>query len=89
MQIQLWRLATIALLLPVLTSCQTKSNASSTEVREALKPLEDTSAALKIEFCRGQTPQEVPPEIYNALDEFSRKYVRNNTQQWLDAGCRI
>jgi hypothetical protein len=86
---QLLRLATIAVLLPVLTSCQTKSNASLTEVREATKPLEDNAAALKLEFCRGQTPQEVPPEIYNVLDEFSRKYVRNNAQQWLDAGCRI
>jgi len=89
MQIRLLRLATIALLLPALTSCQTKSSASSTEVREATKPLEDNAAALKLEFCRGQTPQEVPPEIYNVLDEFSRKYVRNNAQQWLDAGCKI
>ena len=86
---QLFRLATIALLLPLLTSCQTKSSASSTEVREAVKPLEDNAAALKLEFCRGQTPQEVLPEIYNTLDEFSRRYVRNNAQQWLDAGCLI
>jgi len=86
---QLFRLATIALLLPLLTSCQTKSSASSTEVREAVKPLEDNAAALKLEFCRGQTPQEVSPEIYNTLDEFSRRYVRNNAQQWLDAGCLI
>ena len=89
MQIRLLRLATIALLLPLLTSCQTKSNAYSVEVREAIKPLEDNAAALKLEFCRGQTPQEVPPEIYNALDDFSRKYVRNNAQQWLDAGCKL
>lgn len=89
MRMQLSRLATITLLLPLLTSCQTKSNAYSVEVREAVKPLEDNAAALKLEFCRGQTPQEVPPEIYNALDEFSRKYVRNNAQQWLDAGCQI
>jgi hypothetical protein len=54
-----------------------------------VKPLEDNAAALKQEFCRGQTPQEVPPEVYNSLDEFSRKYVRNNAQQWLDAGCKI
>jgi hypothetical protein len=89
MRMQLLRLATIALLLPLLTSCQTKSSASSTEVREAVKPLEDNAAALKLEFCRGQAPQEVPPEIYNAMDEFSRKYVRNNAQQWLEAGCSI
>jgi len=86
---QLLRLVTTLLLLPLLTSCQTKSNAYSVEVREAVKPLEDNAAALKLEFCRGQTPQEVPPEVYNALDEFSRKYVRNNAQQWLDAGCQI
>jgi hypothetical protein len=86
---QLLRLATISILLPVLTSCQTKSNEYSVEIREAVKPLEDNAAALKLEFCRGQTPQEVPPEVYNSLDEFSRKYVRNNAQQWLDAGCRI
>jgi hypothetical protein len=54
-----------------------------------VKPLEDNAAALKLEFCRGQTPQEVPPEVYNSLDEFSRKYVRNNAQQWLDAGCKV
>jgi len=86
---QLLRLVTTLLLLPLLTSCQTKSNAYSVEVHEAVKPLEDNAAALKLEFCRGQTPQEVPPEVYNALDEFSRKYVRNNAQQWLDAGCQI
>jgi hypothetical protein len=54
-----------------------------------VKPLEDNASALKLEFCRGQTPQEVPPEVYNSLDEFSRKYVRNNAQQWLDAGCKV
>jgi len=86
---QLLRLATISVLLPVLTSCQTKFNEYSVEVREAIKPLEDNAVALKQEFCRGQAPQEVPPEVYNSLDEFSRKYVRNNAQQWLDAGCRI
>jgi len=86
---QLLRLAITAVLLPVLTSCQTKSNEYSIEVREAVKPLEDNAAALKLEFCRGQAPQEVPPEIYNVLDEFSRKYVRNNAQQWLDAGCSV
>jgi len=86
---QLLRLATTLLLLPLLTSCQTKSKEYSIEVREAVKPLEDNAAALKLEFCRGQTPQEVPPEVYNSLDEFSRKYVRNNAQQWLEAGCQI
>lgn len=89
MRIKLWRLATIALLLPLLTSCQTRSSASSTEVREAVKPLEQTAEGMKAEFCRGQMPQEVPPEIYNVLDDFSKKYVRNNAQQWLDAGCKI
>lgn len=86
---KLSRLATISILLPVLTSCQTKSNGYSVEIREAVKPLEDNASALKLEFCRGQTPQEVPPEVYNSLDEFSRKYVRNNAQQWLDAGCKV
>ena len=49
----------------------------------------DTAEALKRKFCEGQTPQEVPREIYNVLDDFSKKYVRSNVDQWLGAGCEL
>lgn len=89
MRIKLSVLVITSILLPLLTSCQTRSSASSTEVREAVKPLNDTAEALKRKFCEGQTPQEVPPEIYNVLDDFSKKYVRSNVDQWLGAGCEL
>jgi hypothetical protein len=54
-----------------------------------VKPLNDTAENLKAEFCRGQEPAEVPQELYDTLDDWTKKYVRANTKQWLDAGCKV
>lgn len=85
----LLRLAIVAPCILLLTSCQTPTSAFSTEVAEAVKPLDRTAAEMKQAFCEGQLPQEVPPEIYNSLDDFSKRYISGNNDQWLGAGCRI
>lgn len=54
-----------------------------------MKPLDDTAAELKKEFCRGQEPVEVPAEIFDKLDAWSQSYVRKNVNQFLDAGCKV
>jgi hypothetical protein len=70
-------------------SCQTTRNGSSTDVFEAVKPLNDTAAELKKEFCRGQQPPEVPKELFDTLDDFTKSYIRQNNRQFLDAGCKV
>lgn len=84
-----WRLAMLSILLPVLTSCQTQRSASSTDVFEAVKPLNDTSDETKKAFCDGQRPQEVPKEMYDMLDDFTKQYIRRNNNQFLAAGCTV
>lgn len=34
-------------------------------------------------------PPEVAPEVFDAQSEFARKYIRNDVQQWLNAGCKL
>jgi len=89
MRIKPLRLAIVSILLPILTACQTQKNGSSTDVFEAVKPLNETADELKKAFCAGQTPQEVPKEIYDTLDDFTKQYIRRNNNQFLEAGCKV
>ena len=43
--------------------------------------------ALLIEFCRGQKPQEITEAEYMEWPDAAKRYVTNNSQQWLSAGC--
>lgn len=87
MRTKLFVLAILALCIPLLTSCQTTSGASPSEIKEAVKPLEDQRVALLIEFCRGQKPQEITEAEYMEWPDAAKRYVTNNSQQWLSAGC--
>lgn len=89
MRKRLLRLAIVALAFPTLAACQTKSGASYLEVRDATKPLEDMRVQLLIEFCRGQTPQSITPEQYNAWPQGAKDYATSNVAQWLAAGCNL
>ena len=89
MRTKLFVLAILALIFPVLTSCQTPSRASSSEIKEAVKPLEDQRVALLIEFCRGQTPEQISRAEYDSWPDAAKSYVTNNAAQWLAAGCTI
>ena len=89
MPIKLLRLAIAASTIPLLMSCQTPTNASSSDVAQARREVDDLSRALKQEFCRGQYPMQVTPETYNALDAFSQRYITANNQQFIDAGCKV
>lgn len=88
MRIKLWRLATVALTIPLLTACQTPSRASSSEIKEAVKPIEDQRVALLIEFCRGQTPEQITRAEYDSWPDKAKAYVTNNAAQFLAAGCK-
>ena len=84
----LLRLAIIALIFPVLTSCQTPSRGLSSEIKEAVKPLEDQRVALLIEFCRGQTPEQITRAEFDSWPAAAKSYVTNNAAQFLAAGCK-
>ena len=86
MQIRLLRLATVAIAIPLLTSCQTPSQ---TSYSETTKPIEDLRVALLIEFCRGQTPESVTRAEFDAWPQAAQDYATNNVNQWLQQGCRI
>ena len=88
MRMQLLRLA-MALSIPALTACQTNSGASSSEIKEAVKPLDDTRVAILIEFCRGQAPQQISPAEYDTWPDAAKQYVTNNGAQFLAAGCKV
>ena len=66
-------------------SCPTPTS----DVAQAKREVDDLSRALKQEFCRGQYPMQVTPEQYNALDEFSQRYVTANNNQYIQAGCKV
>lgn len=85
-QMKLSLLAMGLCILP-LTACQTPSKASPSDLKEAVAVVNDTRADVKREFCRGQTPQLVDPEDYNALPDWAKSYITNNSAQWLAAGC--
>lgn len=80
-------LAIATCITPITTACQTRTSASPTEVKAAVREVEQDAAKLKKIFCEGQTPQEYTPEEYNSLPKFGQTYITNNQQQWLDAGC--
>lgn len=87
MRTKLFALVILALIIPVLTSCQTPSRASSSEIKEAVKPLNDQRVALLIEFCRGQTPEQITRAEFDSWPQNARNYVTNNAAQFLAAGC--
>ena len=89
MQTQLLRFAIIALAIPTLTACQTKSAPSFSEVKDATKPVEDLRVALLIEFCRGQTPQSITRAEYDAWPQAAKDYATANVNQWLHQGCKL
>ena len=89
MRMQLLRLAILALAFPTLTACETTSKASFSEVKDAVKPVEDLRIQLLIEFCRGQTPQSIGTAEFNAWPQAAKDYATANVAQWLEAGCRI
>ena len=86
MQIRLLRLATVAIAIPLLTSCQTPSQ---TSYSETIKPVEDLRVSLLIEFCRGQTPQSITRAEYDAWPQAAKDYATNNVNQWLQQGCKL
>lgn len=86
MQIRLLRLATVAIAIPLLTSCQTPSQ---TSYSETTKPIEDLRVALLIEFCRGQTPESITRAEYDAWPQAAKNYATSNVAQWIAAGCKI
>ena len=89
MRTQLLRLAIVALSIPTLTACQTKSAPSFSEVKDATKPVEDLRVSLLLEFCRGQTPQSITPAEYNTWPPGAKDYATSNVAQWLAAGCNL
>jgi len=89
MRTKLLRLAIVALFIPLLIACQTKSGASYSEVKDATKPVDDLRVKLLIEFCRGQTPQAITSEAYDTWPPDAKAYATNNVAQWLAAGCNL
>lgn len=89
MQTQLLRFVIIALAIPTLTACQTKSAPSFSEVKDATKPVEDLRVSLLLEFCRGQTPQSITPAEFNTWPQPAKDYATANVSQWLAAGCQL
>lgn len=86
MQTQLLKRATIALAIPLLTSCQTPSQ---TSYSETTRPVEDLRVQLLIEYCRGQTPQSITRAEYDAWPQAAKDYATANVAQWIAAGCKI
>ena len=89
MRMQLLRLGTIALAFPLLMSCQTRSDASSSEIKDAVKPINELRVQLHLEFCRGQVPQQITREQYDLWPQDARDYVVANANQFLGAGCKV
>ena len=86
MQIRLLRLATVAIAIPLATSCQTPSQ---TSYSETTKPVEDLRVQLLIEFCRGQTPQSITRAEYDTWPQAAKDYATANVNQWLQQGCKL
>lgn len=80
------KLATMALLTLTAAACQTHSSPSSSEIRDAVKPIELVRAEVKAEVCRGQTPERITREQYDAAPQWVRDYIVNNGAQWAE-GC--
>jgi hypothetical protein len=53
-----------------------------------VKPIEDQRVALLIEFCRGQTPEQITRAEFDSWPQNARNYVTNNAAQFLAAGCK-
>lgn len=55
-------------------------------MKEAIAVVDTTAADVKREVCRGQTPQDVPAAIYDALPPYAQQYITKNNNQFL-TGC--
>ena len=51
-----------------------------------MKPIELVRAEVKAEVCRGQTPERITREQYDAAPQWVRDYIVNNGAQWAE-GC--
>lgn len=89
MRTKLLRLAIVALFIPLLIACQTKSAASYSEVKDATKPVDDLRIQLLIEFCRGQTPEAISKAEYDTWPPAAKAYATNNVAQWTAANCKL
>ena len=87
MLMPLLRLAILAPFILLLPSCQTPSRGLASDVKEAVKPLEDQRVALLLEFCRGQKPEQITPAEYDTWPDGAKRYFTNNVAQFLAAGC--
>lgn len=79
------KLATIALATLTAAACQSTPSASSSEIRDAVKPIELVRAEVKAELCRGQMPERITREQYDAAPQWVRDYIVNNGNQWAAA----
>lgn len=84
MQMQPWRPAIVASIILLTTACQTTSKPLPADGPDLIAK---AVAEAKIEWCRGQKPQEFTPEEYNALSQWAQTYVTANMRQWQSAGC--
>jgi hypothetical protein len=89
MRMQLLRLGTVAAGLLTLQACQTPSQPSYLEVRDATQSLDEIRVHLLIEFCRGQTPQSVSVDEFNTWPQSAKDMAVANVAQWLAAGCKL
>lgn len=71
-----------------LTACQTPSPMFSS-ADEAVGEINETAEDVKAEFCRGQAPQAITREQFDAWPQDAKDYAVANTEQWLAAGCKL
>lgn len=79
------KLAIMALATLTATACHHTSGASSSEIKEAVKPIELIRVEVKAELCRGQMPERITREQYDAAPQWAKDYVVNNGNQWAAA----
>jgi outer membrane lipoprotein-sorting protein len=86
MQLKPLKPATLAFTILLLTACQTTSDPSASEIREAVEPVEQVAARVKAEVCRGQTPEKIDAETYNLWPSSAQQWFTNRLAQY-KAGC--
>jgi ABC-type transport system substrate-binding protein len=86
--IKLFVLAMLAPFILTLPACLATSKASSSDLKEAVAVVDTTREDVRVEICRGQTPQTVDPATYDTLPDFAKQYIINNARQWVAAGCK-
>lgn len=86
MQMRPLKLAALVLTILTLQACQTNSDPSASEIRDAVEPVEQVAARVKAEVCRGQAPEKIDAETYNGWPTSAQVYFTNRLQQY-KAGC--